>query len=69
MKPVKPNVLYKEVSENLDVSETLVDNFMTFYYKELRSNLSNLTHPKINIHGLGVMHVKVKRIESLTKSL
>lgn len=69
MNPVKPKGLYKEVSEDLNVSETLVDNFMTFYYKDLRSNLSSLSHTKINIDGLGVMHVKAKTIKSLLVSL
>jgi len=69
MIPKKPKDLYKDVSEDLDVSETLVDNFMTFYYKDLRKNLSSLSHTKINIDGLGVMHVKAKTIRSLIVSL
>jgi hypothetical protein len=69
MIPKKPKHLYKEISEDLDMSETLVDNFMTFYYKDVRSNLSKLSHTKVNIDGLGVMHVKGKTIKSLLVSL
>ena len=42
MIPKKPNTLYKQVAEDLNISETLVDNFMTFYYKEIRKNLTEL---------------------------
>lgn len=53
MIPKKPRVIIKQVSEELDISETLVDDIVSFYYKELRSNLSSLEHIKINVPGLG----------------
>ncbi|NBU05927.1 MAG: hypothetical protein EBT39_06210 [Sphingobacteriia bacterium] len=58
MIPKKPIILYKQVAEDLNQSESLVDTFMTFYYKEVRKLLSNLSHTKINIDGLGQMVVK-----------
>jgi hypothetical protein len=65
MIPKKPNLLYKQVAEDLDIPESLVDAFITFYYKEIRKNLSNLSHTKINIDGLGQMVVKEKTIDGL----
>lgn len=65
MIPKKFNTLYKQVAEDLNVSENLVDTFMTFYYKNLRKNLSELKHTKINVDGLGVMYVKGKSVDSL----
>jgi len=55
MIPRKPKDLYKQVAEDMNISETLVDNFMTFYYKEVRKNLTELKYSKINLDGLGVM--------------
>lgn len=59
MKPKKPSSLYKEVSEQLNVSESLVEDFVEYTYKALRENLSNLTHARINMEGLG--HFVAKR--------
>jgi nucleoid DNA-binding protein len=53
MIPKKARSLYKQVSEELDISESLVEDFVEFVYKNLRHNLSNLTHPRINMPGLG----------------
>jgi nucleoid DNA-binding protein len=73
MNPRKSNKLYKEVSEDLDVSETLVRELVEFYYNEVRQLLSNLTDPRINIEGLGQFVVKPhlvrKAIPRYTKSL
>jgi hypothetical protein len=65
MIPKKPNLLYKQVAEEMNISEVLVDNFMTFYYKEVRKNLSELNYTKINIDGLGVMAVKPRTVDGL----
>jgi nucleoid DNA-binding protein len=73
MIPKKSNKLYKEVAEDLDISETLVREFVEFYYNEVRQLLSNLTDPRINIEGLGQFvikpHLVRKAIPRYTKSL
>ena len=53
MNPKKSNKLDKEVSEELDLTEDLVQDFIEFYYKEIRRNLTDLLHPRINVDGLG----------------
>jgi hypothetical protein len=65
MIPKKPNILYKQVAEDLNLPDSLVDTFMTFYYKEVRTLLSNLSYTKINIDGLGQMVVKERTIDGL----
>jgi hypothetical protein len=65
MIPKKPNLLYKQVAEEMNISEVLVDNFMTFYYKEVRKNLSEINYTKINIDGLGIMAVKPRTVDGL----
>ena len=53
MVPKKTRDLYQQVAEEKDVSKNLVENLMEFFYKELRDNLTNLKHPRINVPGLG----------------
>ena len=73
MNPKKSNSLYKEVSEEMHVSEALVGDIIEFYYKELRSQLSGLKYPRINVEGLGQFVIKQKLAEvyisKLTKML
>jgi len=53
MIPKKSSILYKPVAEELNISETLVEDLISFYYKEVRFHLSSLSHPRINVDGLG----------------
>jgi nucleoid DNA-binding protein len=53
MIPKKPQAIIDQVSEELNLPKTLVDDIVSFYYKEIRKNLSSLEHPKINLKGLG----------------
>jgi len=53
MNPKKANKLYKPVAEELHVDESLVEDLVEFMYKNVRQNLSGLTHPRINLEGLG----------------
>jgi 4-alpha-glucanotransferase len=53
MIPKKANKLYKDVAEDMDIEEVLVEDLIEFYYKEVRNKLSNLSHPRINVEGLG----------------
>jgi nucleoid DNA-binding protein len=73
MNPKKANKLYSEVAEELNVSETLVEETVSFYYSQLRQMLSNLTDPRINVEGLGHFVVKTKLVRNAipryTKSL
>lgn len=73
MIPKKTNELYKSVAEDLNIEESLVEDLVDFMYKNLRKNLSNLSHPRINLDGLGHFAVKTKAvnksIERITTSL
>ena len=73
MIPKKANSLYTEVAEDLNVDKLLVETAVEYFYKEVRSLLSNLVHPRINIDGLGQFAVKTysvkKGIEKYTKQL
>jgi nucleoid DNA-binding protein len=64
MNPKKASTLCKQVSEELNCKEELVEDFVNFYYKNLRENLSNLTHPYIRVPGLGFFVLKTKMTQS-----
>ena len=53
MNPKKANKLYRPVAEELQVEESLIEDLAEFMYKNVRHNLSNLIHPRINLEGLG----------------
>jgi hypothetical protein len=73
MIPKKASKFYKQTAEDLNIEESLVEDFIEFYYKNIRHNLSNLVHPRINIEGLGHFTVKpswVRRsIERISRAL
>lgn len=53
MNPKKTHSLYKTLSEELSISEHLIEDLVEFMYKDLRKKLSNLVHPRISVDGLG----------------
>jgi len=63
MIPKKASKIYKIVSEDLNIHEKLVEDLVQFYYKELRSKMSSLSHTRINVEGLGHVMVKPKIVE------
>lgn len=73
MNPRKSSKLYKTVAEDLNINESLVENLIELYYKEVRQTMSSLDHARLNVTGLGhffVKHQKVKKdIVSITHIL
>jgi hypothetical protein len=76
MIPKKPKQIVKIVSEELDLSQELVDDLTTFYYKTLRNKLSELEELRVNAPGLGHFLIRnsavtstIKRFELIKNSL
>ena len=63
MNPKKANRLYKEVAEELNISDTLVEETISFYYNHIRQMLSGLTDPRINVEGLGHFIIKTNLVK------
>jgi nucleoid DNA-binding protein len=63
MKPKKARLLYEEISEEKDLSKDLVESLVDFYYKNVRTLLSELYHPRINITGLGIFTARETAIK------
>lgn len=53
MIPKKSSKLYSTVAEDLNISTNLVQDLIEHSYKELRTLLTNLEYPRINMEGLG----------------
>ena len=68
MIPKKATKLYSQVSEDLDLDENLVETFLEFYYKEIRTLMSNLEYPRLNIDGLGHFVVKSYSVNRAKKN-
>jgi len=64
MKPKKARHLYQEISEENDLSKDLVESLVDFYYKNVRTLLSELHHPRINITGLGLFTARENAIKN-----
>jgi hypothetical protein len=73
MIPKKSSSLYKDLAEQLNENPNMIQDIVEFYYGELRKTLSSLTHPRINVEGLGHFVAKSglvrKSIPKYTKSL
>ncbi len=64
MNPQKARELYQIHSEETDTSKDLVEDLLDFYYKNVRTLLSELHHPRINITGLGLFVAREKAVKS-----
>ena len=58
MIPKKPKVIAKQVSEDLDIDQVLVDDITDFFYKEVRNTLSSLEELRVNLPGLGIFQMR-----------
>jgi len=64
MKPKKARLLYQELAEERDLPKDLIESLVDFYYKNVRTLLVELHHPRINITGLGLFIAREKTIEA-----
>jgi len=63
MIPKKANSLYKEIKEQFDVSEDLVESLIEDYYKTLRKKMSSLSDLRLNVDGLGQFVIKMQKVK------
>lgn len=71
LNPKKAKLLTADVAKEVNFSEDLVNDVMSFYWQEVRKALSSLKHQRIHITNLGDFIIKhwkmVEKIESLEK--
>ena len=63
MVPKKTKDLYKQLAEEQNLSEGFVQDVVEYYYKVVKQNMMNITHPRIDISGLGQFIVKISTVE------
>ena len=56
--PKKSKEFIKPTAKQLDVEESLVQNLVDFYWKDVRKNLSDLKGPRIAIANFGSFNIK-----------
>ena len=63
MKPKKPNKIYAEVAEELNIPEAMVNDIVSFYWSQVRRTMESLEDPYIDVDNLGMLYVKPKSLE------
>ncbi len=69
MNPKKAKELIKPTAEKMSTNEDMVNAVVSFYWAEVRKNLSSLKHSRIHITNLGNFTVKHWKIDDKIKSL
>jgi hypothetical protein len=69
LNPLKAKSLIPEVAQELDLEESLVQDVVKYYWKNIRKNLSEMSHPKIHVTNLGDFNVKHWKIDTLITNL
>ncbi len=67
MNPKSHKDFKKGIAKEIGIHENVVDDFIAFYYSKLRKNLSELTHPKIFVDGLGTFSIRKNRLKKQIK--
>jgi hypothetical protein len=67
MIPKKPKVIAKQVSEELDIEQSLVEDLTDFFYKDVRTTLSSLEQLRINLPGLGIFQMRKTSVVKMIK--
>lgn len=62
MNPKKPKNILKDLHEDLELDENLVNDVIDFYWKHVRKSISSVSYPRINIENFGVFEVKLKNL-------
>ena len=67
MNPKNHKEFKKGIADEVGVHESVVDDFISFYFGKLRSKLSNLEFPRVYVQGLGTFHLRKNKLEKAIK--
>ena len=59
----KASKLIPEVAAKNNVSEELVEDLTSFFWKEVRNNIVNIKHHNISVKGLGIFKAKPWKVK------
>lgn len=63
MVPKKAKDIYKQLAEEQNLSESLIQDVVEYYYKAVKQNMTDIAHPRIDVAGLGHFIVKISTVE------
>jgi nucleoid DNA-binding protein len=61
--PRKANTLYPKVASELRISEELVSDVVSFYWKEVKKTLENPDHIVLRIKDFGTFEIRKQQVE------
>lgn len=67
MKPKSHKDFKAGIAEEVGVHQSVVDDFLSFYYAKVRSKLSNLEFPRVHLDGLGTFYLRKTKLEKAIK--
>ena len=67
MIPKKHNQFKNGIAKELGIHEDVVDHFLSFYYSKIRTSLSSLDYPKIQVDGLGTFSIRKNKLDQKIK--
>jgi len=67
VKPKKYSEFKKGISDEVGLHPEVVDDFVSFYYAQVRKALSNLTAVHIYVENLGTFSLKKQKLEKAIK--
>lgn len=67
MNPKKHKEFKKGISDELKIHQDVVDDFISFYFNQIRIELSNLSATHIWVQGLGTFSLKKAKLEKSIK--
>lgn len=67
MKPKSHKDFKEGIADEVGVHQSVVDDFISFYYAKVRSKLSNLEFPRIYLDKLGTFYLRKNKLEKAIK--
>lgn len=63
MKPKSHKIFKDGIAEEIGVHESVVDEFVSFYFGKVRNALSSLEDQRVFVEGLGTFAIRKTRVE------
>ena len=68
MKPKKLKVYINKTADDLDLDKTLVEDIISFYWKNVRLSISNLESSSVTISNLGTFKIRSNKINRIKEN-
>jgi len=63
LNPKDHKIFIENIADQVGLSPEVVKSFISFYYSEVRRNLSEMVFPKIYVDNLGTFSLRKKKLE------